>query len=1300
MSAPQQYQREKNGIRFSMGGMNTVLPPDLMPPGKAPYYQNVRAYLQGRTKGRATQTGPVQTIGAAVHSLRRLNDSTPLGPPSGFALIAGGGTELYLNSTGVATGMSGNPVAMIPFRPNASPQPWMFIGDSSLSTVIAASNFPATGMLKVRSDGLTYKMGVKEPQNSPLVSTETVSVGGNVTVLGTARPWSNVSPTNPSFNYGDNGDGTGSVVISTPTAGAQLTVTASGTAVINGATVGPGDIGPAGASNPGQFVSGTPNYLLGAWTDNTGAIVSGTGAGVITIGTGSVLTVPAGATQLQLGMDGIGGNFSGNTGSFAVAYTLTTSAVATVVSLQGDVTAYYWGDSPHTGPVAAYIWKNAGDTAGSGPIRDISDAAGSTTNNSLIFDSTVGSEATPMEWTVLDSTGAPTGTKPVFQPALETEGYADWNMCVVGNLFIPGPGTYTFTALSKDNVMWGIGSNATWPGIHTITGALGQTETVVSKCPLLPSPTINGSGAATSVTVDVTFPGAGLYPIECDYDYWDKTGRTLVITVNGQTIPPLTGNVKSGVQYRYTYRSSLTGATSNPSPESLAQQVPSIANTVVGQWSNDPQVDKIDFYRVDEGLDNFTYVGTVDNTNPPTKFTDQLLDASVEDNPLLQFDNYEPFPSIDLPKGGTVNVIGGITQWVSGDLFNIRWLAGTVINIGGLDYTLYNRPSSPTNLIAIDVPDGSNLTYEIAEPILAAQPLASLWGDTDNTAFVFGCGDNLRPGTLYWCKGNNLDSAPDTNQQDVTSPSEPLINGVIANGIGMVFSTENGWVIYPNFTSALATVTGTAGSAFSLIRSSVTRGLYIRPCICTDGSGTFFYRSKDGIEMCSGTAQQKSLTDTDLFNIFPHEGFAPVPVLVAGFTVYPPDDNFPEQQRMRFATGYLYYDYQNIIGTRSTLVFDVAGGGWVADVYEWPATLHCLEEGPDVNGVLVGCSNGTIRNLSSAGIEFSGCVVTTAANNGGDARSEMTVGDIYMRAFVDTNSMVVNPYTNQLQTPVLSSGGMILAQGISLQSYIIDFPAGAGAIVNDIGLLIAWQNDPNSYLDLWQPDWTELPEDTQDRPTDWSDLGNPSSMFIQGFTLEADTFNAPKVIAVQSGDDLTLHVPDQSPVTFDGQSKQDLTFTPPFVAHSIRIVTTDHVPWRMWPSSMDPGAWAMQPFPASVPEWQTELNSLGGTGWQHIREMNIAHISTADLVLTLTFDIGASPTILSIVIPNSGGGQAKTKVTIPRNKFKLVAFRLSSTAPFRHFKEDMECKIGDWGRTDPYRNIKPFGGPSSTGATL
>lgn len=996
MSQP--YQRDPDGMRLQFRGMNVVLPPDKMPPGKFPFAQNVRAYQRDRVLGRATLDAAVETLPNSVHSLRRLNDLTPAGPTAGFILVAGVGNLLMANQTIVDSGLSGNPLSLVPFRPNASVQPWMYVGDS-------------VRMDKVRSDGLCYLMGIAEPQAAP-------------------------------------------AVFSTP------------------------------ASN--------------------------------------------------------------------------------VMSLVGPVTVTYWGDSPHSGPTGNYIWKNAGDLGGSGPIRQSTAPTGVTTGNSLLFDVTPGSQSVPMAWTtyaqntgtvntntsggfnvlwvsgsqfgnlqsgepiiigtttysilnVVSSTAltlttsagvqtgvtyqatAISGTTPLFQPALESEGYSDFNFCLEATLYVPAAGTYILTATSKDEFLWGIGGTSTgtasWAGPTggQVLSSSGQTKTALNGYPLMPKTNTNDGGGQTDAgNVSVTFSAAGNYPIEIDFDFWYHSGRTLQIKANGINIPPLPGSVITQAQYRYTYRSSATGATSNPSPESPEQSLSVLANYVTPTPSTDPQVDKIDFYRLDTGLLNFTYVGTTTNSasstttlsavtitgseqpvqlasiaslsagqqaiidsganeeavtilsvhplrvvglhvtpafitaiftqthlagvpfsSASTTFFDHLLDTDVAANPLLEFDNFQPFPSIDLPKAGTVNVSGGVATWQSGDFFNVRWLPGTVIIVGTIAYTLDKRPTDARHLTAtnteivggistvVPITSGTGLSYNIAEPILAAQPLPYMWGPTDNVNFAFAVGDPLRPGTLYWSKGNNLDAAPDTNQQDVTSPSEPLVNGCIVGGLGWVASAERAWLIYPNFFNALATVQGTVGSTWTLQESSLKRGLYMPRCLTVDGGDNVFFRAKDGIYMSPGGQGGQSITDEDLYNLFPHEGRIPEPITRAGYAIYPPDDSQPQLQKMNVANGYLYYDYIGTNGRPQTLVFDIAAGGWVVDVYQYPAFVHVLEEGPNVNGTLVGCTDGSVRPLTDNGAEIATSVILMPSFNAGDTRAQKHFGDLFIECDKD-----------------------------------------------------------------------------------------------------------------------------------------------------------------------------------------------------------------------------------------------------------------------------------------------------------
>src|SRR5208337_3171203 len=178
-------------------------------------------------------------------------------------------------------------------------------------------------------------------------------------------------------------------------------------------------------------------------------------------------------------------------------------------------------------------------------------------------------------------------------------------------------------------------------------------------------------------------------------------------------------------------------------------------------------------------------------------------------------------------------------------------------------------------------------------------------------------------------------------------------------------------------------------------------------------------------------------------------------------------------------------------------------------------------------------------------------------------------------------------------------------------------------------------------------------------------------------------------------DGLSILTPNESPIIFNGQSTKALTFTPPFLAHSMRIVTTDGVPWRKWGVK-----WIYEPFPEATVEWQSEFTSHGMMGWQHIREMNIAYQSTAALTLTLAFGPESNLSPITLTIPSSSGVQTKYKTPVPANKYKLISYGITSAAPFYLFREQCEAKVKAWGDTGPYSIIKPFGGPEKLGAEL
>lgn len=1045
----------------NFGGTDLTSPLNRIPPGKVAIAQNCRAYVDGGFSLRNGLGDPVITVDASVNSLCRMNDTTPDGPPSGYCIIsATDDGRLYVDSGAVATGLSGNPVSIVPFRPNTSVQPWGYIGDNSenvtLQTRYALNDSSATfncfGQVKVRSDGLVYKTGIQEPPLAPTVTTQSSSKKVNGILAATTIPWTNYSGQNPNYNYGELSgppnpgtplpvDGTAPFIVDCANA-STITITAlAGTATVNGSPTAPTGPGPTpGSTNPGGYVQvpgsptppGTVSVVVGAFTDGSGNVIPAGVAplyvpSVVDVGaafTGAVtIQVPSGAQSFQIGINSFGNTFSANAGSFTISLTVTTQALPSFVGILGSLSLYYWGDSPGSGAVGTYLWKNPSD-AGGGIPRSIGNANGNTSGNSFIFDATfatgipglpgTGYTGVPMQWFAISPESAVIGEAPVFASPLTTTYptqtiFANFNFCLYGKIYIPAPGRYTFVLTNHDDCILGledaiiISSVASGVGESGSVGLsnAGQTISVVNGYPLVPTQRYTNAegGNYAQTTIVAEYVSAGTFGIEIGYDYFSRpsttpppSGRILLLTASPTPgasptiIPPLTQAVRTNVSYAGRYRSSLTGAKSNPSPFTTPQTIPVLANTVSLPYSPDPQVDKCDYFRQDVGLANYTYVGTGPNTNPVTPITDALTDLEAATNELLEFTNYEPVPSIDLPQAGTCNVSGGVITTLDTP-FNTRWLPGTIILIGSptqLPYTFISRPTSLTTVAIPGVPDGTDQVWNIAEPILANQPLPYMFGPTDNINYVFGLGDPLRPGTIYWCEGSNIDAWADTNQYDMTDPSEALVNGAMAAGWAVIFSIKRGWVLTPNFFNALATVTGTSGSVWSQQDAGITRGLYIPRCLAVEGGGNIFFRVNDGIHISRRGVGSQSITDDTLYPLFQHENASrPAPITRNGVTIFPPDDSLPEKQKFKVVGAYLYYDHFGTDGKPHTWVLDIRTLAWIWDLYTGSQPIsHAPNEGESQQGTLVGCADGTIRLMETGAAEVVNGIVLTAAIGG------------------------------------------------------------------------------------------------------------------------------------------------------------------------------------------------------------------------------------------------------------------------------------------------------------------------------
>lgn len=296
------------------------------------------------------------------------------------------------------------------------------------------------------------------------------------------------------------------------------------------------------------------------------------------------------------------------------------------------------------------------------------------------------------------------------------------------------------------------------------------------------------------------------------------------------------------------------------------------------------------------------------------------------------------------------------------------------------------------------------------------------------------------------------------------------------------------------------------------------------------------------------------------------------------------------------------------------------------------------------------------------------------------------------------SSLQVKPYT-ALYTSQVSDANIVVSSS-NLQGRVesvLDFYQGVGIESRDLETAFSWTISTGTILYTWQPSFIENPENTNNRATDWIECGGATG-FVQGIVIEADSSNVTKVFQLQDSDTLAFHTLREvgTGVAFNGQSVKAFSCTAPFIAHSVRVVTTDAVSWRVWRTEL-----VFQPFPETTMNWQTELTSLGGEGFQHLRMMNLEYISTATITLSFAVDTGnGSIAPATITIPSSSGTQAKIKLTPSPNKWKLISFGASSTAPIRLFLDGLEIWTRSWGSSSEYRKLKPWGGKSAPAAEV
>lgn len=732
-----------------------------------------------------------------------------------------------------------------------------------------------------------------------------------------------------------------------------------------------------------------------------------------------------------------------------------------------------------------------------------------------------------------------------------------------------------------------------------------------------------------------------------------------------------------------------------------------------------PVTYKIDIARFGGSLNDFRIVGSIFNDG--SEYTDTSSDRLIADNDLAGrfagqgsldavFDFYKPFAILDTPKIGTCDVIGTKFIWKTLDKLNITYPRGTQIIINGIANSFYTNPSDDQHVeLEMDMGNLAGVKFELQAPLLTGQTLPVIFGPTGkgNAGLtIFGIGDKNAAGTLYWLDGNNPDTQSDLNRLEISSPSEPLVSGVIYDDYAFVWSTARSWMIIPT------NVNGR--SSFIARENANSRGLFSKWAICVGHTHIYFLsENADGIYRVQGNGNPECITNDGFNSLFYINGKAPSSIkLVDGTVIYPPDFTKVDDNRLFSINDYIIYRFKDTdpsgskavtlvfsIKTDSFVSYDTFLGGLVnmfyAEDLENSTTVFVP---PDVlkaeygTRVLVGTA-GAIKIFGTAGTWENSLALESKiipfAFDGGNSRLLKLFDEEMLSIDAGTTGVSIRNYFDNGKS---FDGGFLISGSLThiRDSYINLINNGLGTNAKNITTVFNWLLNANAklYEELFY--YIPQADEITDRAGDTEFGENIGEKLWQGIIIQLDTFGENKVLQFYDDENII-----RATITINCNGKQTIakSFDQPFISHTIRRTSSDNVNWISYEE-----AYVNDPEPESAKVWEDEFDTGNLTGLIFIKRMAWAYRSTANSILILTFEDGTEQTY---DLPNSSGLYNKEFFYAYEKKWKACKWRVETDGEIRLYKKHVEVWMKSINSAQPFALQQPLGGLSNvTGAFI
>lgn len=1063
MPDPAVGKYDRDPVRMDCLGLDLNRPVDSVRPGRFPILKNVRSYKAGEIDHRPglTSLGQVFTDESPTHSIRRLNDPNS----NDYTRIIGAGFSAaygkiapftQLGYGGAALLFSGDPLALIPYQPEESPQSWMFMADRAPNLGHPApANVLATTLKKVKLGGTVHQVGMPAPFTYPTATL--------------AQPRYKFTDPDFDFEYTNSAalqadwvaDG---VVAAAATLNSRVATTISAILYDSGST-GWAEVKAAAMTNIGVgmiiLVNGGGGTAEKIVVEEVHAVSASTTIASIIYdsGTSGMCSIVLTDNIENIDVNSLLNNTTqsefnrvlnvttGPNGSVSLrCSTAATYAAGDAILFAACFRAYFANNHAATETLVAHSALSA-VTTGTGyftrtanydfssitsslaatvddyiHLSIYTDAPGFISEVKLEFDCDVAThDFTKNFFYASISPSSLIGSSLSSQTltdALNSAIQVSQTNQTIANLEAIISGTeaqdYSPQQQAASQQLQELLNNASVAGTLSLgTAQWSEIRLKLSDFIRVGTDLSRGWANIAAVRVQVTTTGNmnfGFDDIQLGGGYGPDQSATAVPYV-----------------YRFRARCTSTNAKSNPSAPtrgiSFAGQpvgggvtpYREAVTITIPQYLLATEADVLDIERYGGDIANWHYLATIPNSSTPS-FTDTIPDDVIATQPRTDvvngnttygLDSFQPWPIRDTPKTGT-GTSSGTTITDSGSNFNTLWSIGTAMIFGGISCTIYRVISTSKLELFENVGNQSGVAWNIPVPIVCSQPLPCLWGPLNGV--LFACGDTINAGRLYFTQVNS-EGCTDSDYYDVTPTSEPLMNGLLYNNRSYLFSSERFFQILQE------------NSIRRFIPQEIPngKGLFSRWAMTREPGPIMYFLSRDGIYATDGSTPI-SITDEWLYPLFPTEaqpgkaqGIVGAPLLDSSLSVV-------RQLRLDFAVDFLYFDYVSTVGDLETLVWNPdQGGGWFYDKYAQPISCHYADEGPSSIEILVGGANALGSKLyqlagpSDDGLAIS-CRVRTPSRDQGDSRSLKYYGDVMIDSNPQGVDLIVTPGINNFDT--------------------------------------------------------------------------------------------------------------------------------------------------------------------------------------------------------------------------------------------------------------------------------------------